>query len=169
MKIVIFALLLLGVVAIIADVLREKERHGSAEWPVRASQVLSPPEQVLFGRLRATFPELVVLAQVALSQLVEVQRGRGQRAAFNRISQLVADFVLCAADFTTVAVIELDDRSHENARRADADDRKTAALAAAGIPLLRFNVKSVPSDVELRSVLVKHGVTSTPRLSVPKS
>ena len=149
MRILVFALLLLGVIAIVADVLRKKERRRLAEWPVRASQVLSSPEQLLYRQLRAAFPELVVLAQVALSQLLEVQRGRGQRAVFNRISQLVADFVVCAPDFTTIVVIELDDGSHDDAGRGDAVARKSAALAAAGIPLLHFDVSYMPSALDV--------------------
>jgi very-short-patch-repair endonuclease len=76
-----------------------------------------------------------------------------RRAVFNRYRQLVADFVVCTRKFEVVAVIELDDGSRQNPGRADADERKSAALGAAGLLLLRFTVRGLPSVGELRSVL----------------
>ena len=151
MKALIAALVFLAVVALAAKLLRKRSRVISIHWPVTACRVLSAPEQVLYRRLLSACPGLVVLSQVALSQLIDVQRVKGRQAVFNRISRLVADFVLCTPDFVTVAVIELDDRSHENEKRADADRRKTTALAAAGIPLHRFNMKALPSVEQIQS------------------
>ena len=153
MELLIAALVFLGVAAVVAKMLRNRSRGSSTEWAVTARRVLSALEQVLYRRLLGACPELVVLSQVALSQLIDVRRGKGRQAVFNRISRLVADFVVCTPDFVTVAVIELDDRSHESALRADADARKSASLKAAGIPLLRFNVKALPSEAELRSAI----------------
>ena len=157
MKPLIAALVFLAVAALAAKLLRKRSRATSIHWPVTARRVLSAPEQVLYRRLLSACPGLVVLSQVALSQLIDVQRLKGRQAVFNRISRLVADFVLCTPDFVTVAVIELDDRSHESAPRVDADARKSAALSAAGIPLLRFNVKSLPSGADLRSQVPRSG------------
>ena len=161
----ISALILLGLAAVFAIAIGTRKRRASAEWPVNARRVLTAPEQLLYHRLRAAFPELVVFGQVALSQLVEVRYVKGHHAVFNRISRLVADFVVCAADFRAIAVIELDDRSHQNERRADADRRKTAALEAAGIPLHRFNVKSLPSVEEIRNQVQPPVATSRGRRS----
>src|SRR4030088_736415 len=89
--------------------------------PVTARPVLSPPEQQLYGRLVRAFPGHIILAQVALSQLLVATRedaASRTQSISNRFRQLVADFVLCTPDFTAVAVIELDDRSHRrNAQR----------------------------------------------------
>jgi very-short-patch-repair endonuclease len=153
MKSPVFAFLALTILIAVIAVLRRLRRRKPSDWPVKARRLLTEPEQVLFRRLQAAFPELTVFAQVAVSQLVEVQRVTGRQAAFNRISQLVADFVLCGADLHTIAVIELDDRSHESPRRAAADARKSAALAAAGIPLVRFNVRSMPNVDEIKSAV----------------
>ena len=157
------ALIFLGLAVAFAIAIGTLKRRASAEWPVNARRVLTAPEQVLYHRLRAAFPELVVFGQVALSQLVEVRYVKGHHAVFNRISRLVADFVVCAADFRAIAVIELDDRSHQNERRADADRRKAAALEAAGIPLHRFNVKSLPSVEEIRNQVQPPAPVATSR------
>lgn len=157
------AVLALTVVAVIA--IRALERPPAAlSWPVRARAPLSRPEQSLYWRLREAFPEHIVLAQVAIAQLLEVENVPNRRAVFNRYRQLVADFVVCTPAFGVVAVIELDDRSHQNPGRADADERKSAALGAAGLLLLRFSVTALPTVGELRSVLAG---PANPQAEVP--
>lgn len=146
------AFLALCLIVVLAFRILERPPKPS-DWPVRARAPLSRPEQLLYWRLREAFPDHVVLAQVAIAQLLEVNDIPNRRAVFNRYRQLVADFVICTQAFGVVAVIELDDLSHQNSGRADADARKSASLAAAGILLLRFNVRSMPTAGELRSQL----------------
>lgn len=148
--VLLLATLLLASVACAAY----KRRPVGKLWPVCRRDPLSRPEQALYWRLREACPSHVILAQVAIAQLLEVERVRNRQAIFNRYRQLVADFVICTPAFDVVAVIELDDRSHTTPGRADADERKSAALGAAGIPLLRFSVRNLPSAGELRSLLV---------------
>lgn len=149
----------LALCLIVVLAFRILERPPTAsDWPVHARAPLSRPEQVLYWRLREAFPDHIVLAQVAIAQLLEVNDIPNRRAVFNRYRQLVADFVICTQAFGVVAVIELDDLSHQNSGRADADARKSAALAAGGVLLLRFNVRSMPTAGELRSQLAKPDV-----------
>jgi len=115
--------------------------------------VLSPVEQQLYHRLVCAFPDHVVLAQVAFSQLVGVKKGENFTAIWNRYNRLTADFVLCNKDFSIAAVLELDDRSHDNPARQDADRRKAAICEAAGIPLHRLNVNPLPNETGLRVLL----------------
>ena len=122
-------------------------------WPVFPKQVLSPVEQQLYHRLVHAFPDHVVLAQVAFSQLVGVKKGENFTAIWNRYNRLTADFVLCTKDFRTAAVLKLDDRSHDNPARQDADRRKAAICEAAGIPLHRLNVNPLPDEADLRAML----------------
>src|SRR5450631_4657444 len=66
---------------------------------VAATPLLTRPEQHLYGRLVRAFPGHVILAQVALSQLLVVARADVNGSAHsiaNRFRQLVADFVVCA-------------------------------------------------------------------------
>ena len=127
--------------------------QGMHHWPVFPKQVLSPVEQQLYHRLVRAFPDHVVLAQVAFSQLVGVKKGENFTAIWNRYNRLTADFVLCTKDFRTAAVLELDDRSHDNPARQDADRRKAAICEAAGIALHRLNVNPLPDEAELRALL----------------
>jgi hypothetical protein len=132
-------------------------------WPVQAKRLLTEREQSLYQSLLNLYPSHRLFIQVALSQLVDVPEDHPNRQSIrNRFSQLVADFVLCRADLSIVAVIELDDRSHRRADRQDADARKNKALADAGIRLVRIPAGRLPSEDTLRSLIVankrdKHG------------
>src|SRR5687767_10200536 len=94
-------------------VLRRKSTSDDQDWPVAAAPVLSKAEQIMYHRLTKTFPDQRILAQVALSQFLRVHKGANFYKVFNRYNRLTADFVICTADFRVLAVLELDDRSHD--------------------------------------------------------
>jgi hypothetical protein len=75
--------------------------------------------------------------------------------------------------------VELDDRSHfrEVARRRDA--KKDAVLRAAGIPVVRFQARAIPSAGDLQRLVYgelppdgvargkQHGAKVEPTISIP--
>lgn len=131
-----------------------KEPAGAELPPYFGKAPLTPAERELYARLREAVPECVVLAQVALSSLVGVREQGNWRQWFNRISQKSVDFVLCLPhDFTVVAVIELDDRTHGRSDRQRADAAKDDALKVAGHPVLRFKCSDVPSVEKIRTII----------------
>jgi hypothetical protein len=147
----LFLFVVFVVVGTLLQLLVRGGRAGRATDAYRSNKPLSEPEQTLYWRLREAVPECVVLSQVTFSRFMTPDvRGRAQRRAlFNRISSKSADFLVCLKDFTLVAAIELDDRSHSR----DRDTRRDEILASAGIPVLRFNVKEMPSVERLRTLL----------------
>ena len=144
--IVIFAVLLI--------VAKAKNGADSSEapWPFYAKKPLSNPEQVLYFRLCSALPEHIVLAQVGLSRILGVKKGNNFSEWFNRINRMSADFVVCTKDSTIVAVIELDDASHEKADRQTADAKKDKALISAGIRIVRCQVKSIPDEATIKTM-----------------
>lgn len=132
---------------------RPDDSHDSRA-PLYAKKVLNDKEQVLYWRLIYTFPDHVILAQVALSQLLGVEKGtKNRQSVANRFRQLCADFVICERDFSALAVIELDGLSHDHPQRASADSRKAHAIESAGLTLIRINVADMPSEAALRAQL----------------
>lgn len=132
--------ILLGVAVVIAlaflGTLAFQRRSGNPDaLPVKAKGLLSRPEQLLYGRLVRAFPGHIIFAQVALSQL------------------LVADFVVCAPDFTALAVIELDDRSHGRIAQRERDQRKDRFLREAGINVIRIAVADMPNEAALKALV----------------
>ena len=112
---------------------------------VAAPALLTPAERAFFGVLRqAAGGDFLLFAKVRLGDILQVESGvEGKRrfAAFGRISSKHADFVLCdPRTFRVALVIELDDRSHQLRARRRRDEFFDAALARAGVPLLRVRV-----------------------------
>ena len=134
--------------------LRQKTVEPEPErYPFTQSSPMSEAEQVFYWRLRKVLPDQIVLAQVALSRIVKVEPGNESRRWLGRVNRLTVDFVVCLPDASIVAVIELDDGSHESVDRVAAEAKKTNALASAGIQLLRYG--AVPSEEELRKVFLE--------------
>lgn len=155
MKWLIAAVVIVAVASLVVGVLRRSKRSTDVgNWPFFAKQRLSAPEQVLYFRLLRALPDHIVLAQVQLSRILGVKKGENYQSWLNRINQLSADFVICARDATVLAVVELDDASHQRERRREADARKTRAVEAAGLNLVRWNVSSLPDDAAIRSTVL---------------
>ena len=151
--IAVIVVVVLGLL-VAAALRRTKQSGAEGTWPFFAKKPLSQPEQVLYFRLLHALPEHIVLAQVQLSRILGVRKGDNYQSWLNRIHQLSADFVVCAKDATVLAVVELDDASHQGERRREADARKTRAVEAAGLRLVRWSVSALPDDAAIRSAVL---------------
>lgn len=132
----------------------------SGPWPFYIKKPLSQPEQVLYHRLIRALPEHIVLAQVQVSRVLGVKKGSKFHEWNNRINRLSYDFVICGKDSTVIAAIELDDKSHDATSRVGTDAKKSKATSDAGLRLVRWNVRSLPSEDVIRGELL------APRLAV---
>jgi very-short-patch-repair endonuclease len=138
-------LLVAGVVSLLAKVLHHSDTGLSKVWPLEPRRyLLSERERALFQRLVQSLPDHIVLTQVQLLRALEFKRGQWSQTIFNKIRQLSVDFLILNTDTSICAAIELDDVTHEHAKRRAADARKTHALKSAGVPLIRWNAKSLP-------------------------
>lgn len=117
--------------------------------------VLTEVEQTLFHRLREAWPEMIVLAQVAMPAMIGIKRPNDQERLrlFNAINGKHVDFVICNPDFSIRAAVELDDGTHERDNRKKSDEIKNATFAAVDVPLIRFHVRALPNVEEIRSRL----------------
>lgn len=128
-----------------------RTRKQATDWPLYTKPLLSEPEKVLYHRLVKALPEFTVLAQVQLSRFLVIKGTNGVQAIRNRIDRKSVDFLICHRDFSIRAAIELDDKSHERTRHKARDADKSAALAAAGVELIRYNVKQLPSEQDIKA------------------
>ncbi|CAE6795038.1 hypothetical protein R70006_05032 [Paraburkholderia domus] len=116
-------------------------------------------EREFFGRLLAAFPEAHVFPQVALSALIEPRadvRSKWFWRDFRRISQKRVDYAVYSREMKLLAVIELDDRTHNSRKDAERD----SMTASAGIRTLRFQSRSKPDVKVLRQALFPVGRAS---------
>jgi hypothetical protein len=152
---ILFVVVVVGAVIFLLKP-RLRPAPGQERWPLYAKPLLSPPEQVLYARLLRALPDHMVLAQVQLSRFLGVESGRDSRAWLNRINQKSADFVVCRKDTSVVAVIEVDDASHEQAARRAADADKARALGSAGVRLLRWPAWALPDESAIKAAFPHH-------------
>ena len=156
----LIVLLLVVVVAVVAFLafLKSKGQGGFGDqaWPFYAKKPLSQPEQVLYFRLVQALPEHIILAQVQLSRLLGVKKGNNYQAWFNRINRMSADFVVCNKDSSIVAVIELDDATHQKEDRQAADAKKDKALASANVRVIRWQAKAIPDVANIQSTFMNN-------------
>jgi len=156
-------ILILIIIAAIVGAISDKGKSKKKRGPILAKQILSPNEQQMYFRLLGTFPEHVVLAQVAFSAIVTRKvKHWSERSDFNR---LYADFVLCTKAFKIVAIIELDDKSHEGKERHDAE--RDALLAQAGYRVLRY--KTIPDENRLRTDTHRLLESAAGKINQPKA
>lgn len=119
--------------------------------PYEQRKPLTATEAVFYYRLVKALPECVILPQVQLSRFIKIKNApwykrAGQSYALqNRIAQQSVDYLVCLKDFTIVAAVELDDKSHSNPKVKQLDRKKEESLRAAGVELVRWHAESMPS------------------------
>lgn len=125
-------------------------------------RLLNDAEQILYFRLCEAMPNMRVFAQVGVSQLAQL-RGREELKQLNRMTGRGVDFVICGADFSIVAAIELawpTDNSHE--------EEKRRALQSLGIPLIVYRPNQLP-DAEALSREIASAIVRRNRLEAERN
>ncbi|MDB5730309.1 MAG: Protein of uncharacterized function [Variovorax sp.] len=121
----------------------------------RPRPFLTANELEFLGRLEAAAPELRFHAQVSMGALLQpsitqAQDAQAFMAARGRFSQKIVDFVAQRRDTgAVVAVIELDDRTHEPER----DQRRDAMLHEAQYRVVRWQSRAKPDRRAIRAEL----------------
>jgi hypothetical protein len=126
-----------------------------SEVPYIAKALLSPTEVKFFVRLQEACSGYVVGPQIALAAIVDVP------AKYNASPQKYANragFAQKFADFAIIdkvtgkvhAIVELDDYSHDSAAAQERDARRDAMIESVGIPVFRFDARSMPSVAQLK-------------------
>ena len=151
-------LILICFVAIVmaALVLAAKKAGRRQSVGFKARPMLTANELEFLGRLERAVPEYRFHAQVAMGALLEPAiakklNGREYMRARGRFSQKIVDFVAQRRDTgQIVAIIELDDRTHNTEK----DAKRDAMLQQAGYRVMRWTSKSKPATAEILDSLV---------------
>lgn len=149
------ALAALGV-ALAAGAAFVKARVGGAGATPKFKRkaLLTANEAEFLARLEAAAPELRFCPQVAMGALLDPAAPRSDRSAYYRargmFSQKIVDFVAQSrADGGVVAIVELDDRTHDSGK----DAKRDAMLASAGYRVVRWSSKAKPDAAAIRAGL----------------
>jgi hypothetical protein len=149
----------IAVAAVVVAIAAGLRRQSTPVCPYRRrSRLFSPAERSFLSVLEhAVAGNARVFGKVRVADVIEPISGIGASArqtAINRIDRKHFDFVLCAPDdLSVLAVVELDDASHEARNRQERDQFLSAACQAAGLPLIRIPAARTYSVSELRARL----------------
>ncbi|SMB28121.1 conserved protein of unknown function [Sterolibacterium denitrificans] len=142
-------IILIAVIGLLVK-LASKKGTGASYYKKKP---LTQAEKALYYKLLKALPNNPVLAQVSMSAIVGIKKGKDWQSTFNKISRKYADFVICSPAFDVIAIIELDDSSHESDRARHADKEKDAALNGAGYTVIRWRQKDIPSVEDIPAAL----------------
>ena len=141
------ALLFLATVLLIVAALIPKHRTRNrlkslAELKLQSRRPLTAREEQMFFRLTETLTEYTVFPQMPLAALLTT----ADRNDRNRFDRKIADFLICTKSLTPIAVIELDDSTHDSKIAKDAD--RDAMLKNAGYHTIRY--RDFPTPIQLQ-------------------
>jgi len=128
--------------------------RGRKPWlsRIRRKPLLTANEAEFFHRLQRALPGFYVFPQVSFAAFLtdDGQLSRNaQWAVRARFDRKIADFVVCErGSLKVVAVVELDDRTHD----ATADRQRDSITKAAGYQTIRYQSRQKPSEAEIAAL-----------------
>jgi uncharacterized protein DUF2726 len=135
---VISVVLVFCAIEVLWAILRSLRRKAPYE---RGKPLLTAAERTFFEVLEKSVPQGAYIApKVRIADVLRVSgvTGKAWGAAFGRIAQKHVDFAICDVEtFEVLAVVELDDSSHDSVRGRKRDALVNGAFAAAQVPMLR--------------------------------
>ncbi|WP_228285052.1 DUF2726 domain-containing protein [Acinetobacter rathckeae] len=137
---IIFITIFLVAIYIIWQIFFKQRQHYFSR------PIITKFETRMFVRLTQAFPHHHVLTQVAFSALITTQDYKFR----NQFNRKVTDFVITTKSMNVVAIIELDDPSHNN--KQEEDRMRDYMLNQAGYRVFRYT--SIPSTTQLRQDLL---------------
>lgn len=152
----------IGFAVLKAQLEAKMKGSGKLAKKFKAKTLLTSNELEFLGRLEAAAPELRFHAQVAMGALLDpaVSRKENGKEFFRlrgQFAQKIVDYVAQSKkDGSIVAIIELDDRTHDG----DKDDKRDAMLAEAGYRIIRWHSKAKPETSTIRDELLPQPTSS---------
>jgi very-short-patch-repair endonuclease len=120
---------------------------------LRQKSVLTDNETEFFGRLQRALPDYEIWPQVSMGALLQPRVSMSKRDSWRlrrEFQSKICDYVIAKKGVPrgtgVVAVVELDDRTHDTKKDASRD----AMLASAGIRTIRWESKQKPNESEIR-------------------
>jgi hypothetical protein len=154
--VLLLALIILGLLYRIAS---GSVSRGTSAAYFKNSHLFSPAERSFFGVLDSAIgSEYALFGKVRVADILSVapnsNKSHWQRA-FNKIKSKHFDFVICEkTDFAILAVVELDDKSHNTSHSEKRDSFLVNSCAATNLPLFRFVAKASYNPQAIREQIM---------------
>jgi len=154
MEWLILLIIIIGILAYLFSNLQPQQ-----EYPYERQDLLfSAAERSFYSVLQQAVAEnAVVFGKVRIADVIKPEKGLNRsnwQKAFNKISAKHFDYVLCQPDdLSVIAVIELDDKSHKQRKRAKRDQFIQGACAASGLMLHKFKARKHYNITQIRETI----------------
>lgn len=138
------------IIIVLAAVVFGKLSAGQAP-KYKAKTLLTENEKEFFLRLKRALPVHHIFPQVAMGTILDPNVDRHDRRYLQirgTFSQKIIDFLICDGEtFKIIAVVELDDRTHN----AERDEKRDSMLKAAGYRVIRWHSRKKPTEEQIRA------------------
>lgn len=151
-------LVVCAVLTAIAYILLRKLQSGSKYSPKHYQTIplLTEHEQTFFWLLKeAAGRDLIVAPQVVFGAFLKVKSTAfvDKTKARHQVAHNRGDFIVCNKEFRVVAVVELDDATHDKRAQKVVDRRRDELLKTVGVKAIRYRkmpeVRKIRSDLGL--------------------
>ncbi|MGN5048525.1 DUF2726 domain-containing protein [Aeromonas sp. 23P] len=144
-------LIAIFVIVLIALSFVNKAKGGSGDEKLYKQKALLTANEIeFFNRLTQALPDHYIFPQVSLGALLQPNVSGKDRKKFHSIrgtfAQKISDFVICTRDIKVIAIVELDDKTHNSEK----DAKRDAMIEQAGYRVIRWNSKTKPTLDEIR-------------------
>lgn len=118
------------------------------------TRLLSETEYKFFYLLMNSLPEYLIFTQVATDEILEVKSNSRSHyhSVRNRFNKTRIDFVVCTPSTEIIALVELDDQSHDD--KKDDDIIRDYITAKAGYKTVRFDCRKLPDGNIIRQQIL---------------
>ncbi len=136
--IAVFVVMVIMLMAIGVKLFNTKSQPIAA---YRKKYLLTKNEYSFYQKIKPTIQakNLRVLCKIRLADLIEPEPNKNQKewyAAFNRIKSKHIDFAIATEDMKVIALVELQDNTHQKSDRKERDEFVNTAVTNAGYMLL---------------------------------
>lgn len=133
-------------------VLGNRKRYSTKHY--QCIPLLTEREQDFFWRLKeAVRDDLVIAPQVVFGAFIKVKATAltDKNHARHVVAHNRCDFLLCDKKLKPVALVEVDDSTHNSAKAKAKDRRRDELMKAVGVSVLRY--RSMPAAAQIRKDL----------------
>lgn len=129
-------------------------RKGYSTKHYQCIPLLTEREQEFFWRLKdAVRDDLVIAPQVVFGAFIKVKATAltDKNHARHVVAHNRCDFLLCDKTLKPVALVEVDDSTHNNAKAKSKDRRRDELMKAVGVSVHRY--RGMPTAAQIRKDL----------------
>lgn len=146
-----FFILLIIVCVLIFVIKNQKNTVPQSNYSYKQKTLMTDNEYEFLNRLISAFPNHHIFPQVSMGAILDVSKAENKniQAGRNTFNKKIIDFIIYSKDQKIVAVIELDDKTHDK----DKDDKRDAMLSQAKYNLYRFDSRKKPTVKELKNLI----------------